>query len=121
MKLILNLIIYALTILIIAAIVPGISVASFWTALIVAIVLGIINIILKPILVILTLPINIITLGLFIFIIDALLFWLTAAIVKGFNVAGFVPALVGALILAFVHVIVNHLERSKTVWPSSTN
>lgn len=111
MKLILRLIINALIILIIAEVVPGITVSGFWTAIIVAIILGLINITLKPILILLTLPINILTLGLFTLIINGLLLWLTAAIVKGFNVAGFWPAFIGALIMSLLHLAMNALQR----------
>jgi putative membrane protein len=78
MNLILRWFINALVILLIAEIVPGITISSFWTALIVAIILGIINVTLKPILLLLTLPITILTLGLFTLIINALMLWLAA-------------------------------------------
>jgi putative membrane protein len=89
----------AVVLLLVAFLVPGFSVNSFYTALIVALILGIVNAIIKPILVILTLPINILTLGLFTFIINAVLILFVSTIVKGFTVDGFVPALFGGLIL----------------------
>ncbi len=102
-----NWLISALSIFLVASYLPGFSVNSFTTALVVALVLGIINAIIKPILIILTLPINILTLGLFTFVINAALIMLAASLVPGFKVAGFGPALVAALILWFISVIVH--------------
>jgi putative membrane protein len=89
----------AVALLVVANLVPGIHVASLYTALFVALVLGIVNAVIRPILVILTLPITVLTLGLFTLIINALLFWFVSTVVKGFFVAGFVPAFWGALLL----------------------
>lgn len=95
------------TLLLIANFVPGITVASFYTAFIVAIIWGIFGLTVKPILTILTLPITIITFGLFSFILNALLFWFLSTIIQGFDVAGFIPALVGSAILAIVSWVLN--------------
>ena len=92
----------ALAVMLAAYLVPGISVASFYTALIVAALLGVVNVIIKPILVVLTLPITILTLGLFTFIINGFLFWGLASFVKGFSVSGFWVAVLGALIVSVV-------------------
>lgn len=97
----------AVAILITANVVPGFSVNSFATALIVALVLGIVNAIIKPVLVILTLPITILTLGLFTFVINAALILLVAKLVKGFTVSGFGPALVAALVLWLINLVIN--------------
>jgi putative membrane protein len=70
------------------------------TALLAGLVLGVVNALLKPLLVVLTLPITVLTLGLFLLVINALLLWLAAAIVPGFRVRGFGPALLGALLLS---------------------
>lgn len=102
-----NWLISALSIFLVANYLPGFSVNSFTTALVVALVLGIINAIIKPILVILTLPINILTLGLFTFVINAALIMLAASLVPGFKVTGFGPALVAALILWGISIIVH--------------
>lgn len=102
-----NWLISALSIFLVANYLPGFSVNSFTTALVVALVLGIINAIIKPILVILTLPINILTLGLFTFVINAALIMLAASLVPGFKVTGFGPALVAALILWVISIIVH--------------
>ncbi len=90
------------TLLLLPEFVPGISVASFYTAVVVAVVWGIFGLTVKPILGILTLPINLITFGLFSFVLNALLFWFLATVIAGFTVAGFVPALIGSAILSCV-------------------
>lgn len=97
--------------------VPGIKIDSFFSALVAALVLGLINALIKPILLILTLPVNIITLGLFTFIINALLFWFASLVVKGFNVADFAAAFWGALCLSVVswltHMLFNGYRAPK--------
>lgn len=80
--------------------IPGIQVESLTTALIAAVVLGLINLFIRPLLMILTLPINLITLGLFTLVINAVLFWVTGALVDGFDVDGFIPAFLGALVVS---------------------
>lgn len=90
-------IINALALLALPYVVPSIQVASFATALIVALVLGLINAVLRPLLILLTLPVTLLTLGLFIFVINALLFQLAGNLVGGFHVGGFWPALVGSI------------------------
>ena len=94
-----------LGLLLVARYVPGIEVSGFSVALMVALVLGLVNIILKPILIILTLPITLLSLGLFTFVINAILFWLVSFFVPGFSVDGFIPAFIGALAIAAVHWI----------------
>jgi putative membrane protein len=93
----------ALMFLLVANIVPGIHVRSFWIALVLALLWGLIGITLKPILIVLTLPINIVTLGIFTFFINAFLFWLLSNIVKGFEVSGFAAAFLGALTLSVLN------------------
>ena len=106
----LRVLINALALLGVTYLIPGFAVDSYYTAIIVALVLGVVNIFFKPIIVILTLPINILTLGLFTFVINALLLWMVARWVEGFNIESFMPALVGALIYSafsyFGHKIV---------------
>src|SRR6185437_14642971 len=92
----------AVTLLLISEYVPGILVESFYTAVVVAILWGILGLTVRPVLKLLTLPINILTLGLFSFVLNALLFWLLATFVAGFHVYGFIPALEGSVILAIV-------------------
>ncbi len=107
MKIILRIIIVALALLAIAKLVPGISIASFYTALIVAILWGVIGITIRPLLQLLALPVTILTLGLFALVINALLFWFLATFVAGFAISGFVPALEGSLLLTLVNWILH--------------
>ncbi|MDD5083474.1 MAG: phage holin family protein [Candidatus Moranbacteria bacterium] len=93
----------ALAFLVVANIVPGIHIASFWTALVVALLWGVIGVTLKPLLIILTLPVNILTLGLFTFVINGFFLMLLAKIVEGFEVNGFGAAILGALVLSLLH------------------
>lgn len=97
----------ALSVLLVAYVVPGIRVESFYTALLVALVLGILNAVVRPILIILTLPITLITLGLFTLVINAVLFWLVSTWVKGFYVDTFWAAVLGALILWVLSMLTN--------------
>lgn len=100
MSILIRLLINTLAILLVAYLVPGVFVAGFYTALIVALVLGILNILVKPLLILLTLPITLITFGLFTLVINALLFWFSGTFIKGFYVEGFMAAFLGALIVA---------------------
>jgi len=85
------------------SLVPGIAVSGGWiTILLVALVWSVISMVIKPVLGILTLPITLITFGLFSFVLNALLFWAMTLIIPGFVVAGFVPALLGALVLSIL-------------------
>jgi len=104
-----NWILSALTILLISQYVKGFYVDSLQTAFIVALFLGIFNAFVKPVLVILTLPINILTLGLFTFVINAILIMATDYFVKGFTVTSFTPALVAAVILWLINIIISKL------------
>ena len=97
MRLLIVWIINALSLLALPYLFDSIRVDGFYTAMIVAVVLGLVNALIRPLLVLLTLPITIVTLGLFIFVINGLLFWFVASFVKGFTVAGFWPALFGAI------------------------
>lgn len=106
-RLITRLLLITLTLLVVAKYIPGITVDGFYTAFIAAVVLGLLNTIVKPILIILTLPITIITIGLFVFVINALLFWFAASFIDGFAVASFWYALLGSLIVSVVSTIGN--------------
>lgn len=103
MSILLSIIINTIAVLVTAYILPGIHISSFFTGLVVAIVLGIVNTILRPIIFILTLPINILTLGLFSFVIMGLLVYLVSAIVPGFKVDNFGWAILFALIVALIN------------------
>ncbi len=111
MSILINWVISALVILVVAYVLPGVMVSGFFVALVVALVLGLINALVKPVLVMLTLPVTVLTLGLFIFVINALLIMLAAAIVPGFQVDGFLWALVFSLILSVVHSFVKNLQQ----------
>lgn len=97
----------ALALVITAHIVPGFAVKSFVAALVAAVILGLVNAIIRPILVLLTLPITLVTLGLFLFVVNALTIWLAGSITPGFIVAGFVPALLGSIVLTLVASVLN--------------
>lgn len=99
----------AFALLLVSRFVPGISVDGIYVALLAALVIGILNVLVKPILFILTLPITIITFGLFTFVLNALMFWLAASFLDGFAVAGFLPALVGSLIVSAVSTVLNRI------------
>jgi putative membrane protein len=97
----------ALAIWLATAIVPGIDASSAGIVLVAALVLGLVNAIVRPILLVLTLPLTLVTLGLFLFVLNALCLWLTSAIVPGFDVRGFWPAFWGALLISAVSWAVN--------------
>jgi putative membrane protein len=112
MGIIISLLINALAIFIAASyIIPGVHVDSFMTAVIVAVVLGVLNAFLKPILVIFTLPITIITLGLFTFVINAILVLLASQFVPGFKVDGFLTALLFSLVVSIISAILGALVK----------
>ncbi|HEV2054379.1 MAG TPA: phage holin family protein [Methylomirabilota bacterium] len=96
----------ALAIVLAASILPGISVDGIVPALAAAVLLGLVNAFVRPVLLILTLPITLVTLGLFLLVLNGLCFWLVASLVKGFHVAGFGSAMLGALVISAVSWIV---------------
>jgi putative membrane protein len=93
----------------VAYLLPGITVSSFITALIAALVLGLVNAIIRPILILLTLPATILTLGVFIFILNGLLFWMVAYFVEGFGVAGFWAGFFGAIVFSLISWLLSAL------------
>lgn len=105
MKLILRVLIGAIALILVAQFLPGVSVDSFGTAVVAALILGLLNAIVKPILVILTLPITIVTLGLFIFVINAFLFMFAASFLSGFHVDSFLSALIGSILVSLISSI----------------
>lgn len=112
MKLIIKWLLSATALLAVANLYSGVEVSSFGAALVAALVIGLFNIFLRPLLIVFTLPVTLLTLGLFLFIINALLFWVAASILDGFQVQGFAAALLGSLIYsAFGLVIDSALER----------
>lgn len=109
MKFILRLILTAAALFGITYLVPGITVDNYTTALIAAVIFGLVNVLIKPILLVITIPVNIITLGLFTLVINAGMFWLTAYLVKGFSVADFTSAFWGALAMMVAGWIIHRL------------
>lgn len=109
MTLLLVWILNAVALLIVAYILPGISVASFGSALIAALVLGLLNTLVKPVLILLTLPITVVTLGLFLIVLNALVFWFAGSILKGFHVEGFWWAVIGAIVYSIVSGLLSGL------------
>ncbi len=107
MRLLLKWLVMTVAVLIAAYFIPGVRVASFFSALMVALFLGIVNLFLKPVLILITLPINILTLGLFTFVINAVLILLASYFVRGFQVAGFWWALLYGIVLSIVHYFLN--------------
>ena len=97
----------ALALYLVAELVPGIEVAGLWPAILAATVLGILNGLVRPVLVILTLPVTLLTLGLFLFVINAALFLLAAAFIDGFSVSGFWIALLGSVLVSIVTALGN--------------
>ncbi len=109
MQIILALILNALALIVTAYIVPGIQVVNFTTALLAAIVLGLVNTFIKPILSFITAPLTIVTLGLFAFVVNAVVLFLVSAVVPGFTVNGWLPAILGAVVLSNVSTVLNSL------------
>ena len=103
----------AVALLAVAYLLPGIHVASFWSALIAALVLGLLNTLVKPVLVLLTLPITIVTLGLFLLVINALVFWFAGSILDGFQVSGFWWAMIGAILYTVISGLLSSLTKTK--------
>ena len=109
MKILLHWLLLTIAILITAYLVPGIAVSGFLTALIAGACLGFINLVIKPVLKLLTLPINILTLGIFSIVLNALLFWALTLVVPGFSIATFQAALIGSVIIAVINWIFNKI------------
>ena len=107
MKIIVRWVLLAAALLLVAQLDSGVSVASFGAALIAALVLGLLNTLLRPLLVLLTLPVTVVTLGLFLFVINALMFYFAASLLQGFNVSGFGAALLGSLIYSVFGIVID--------------
>ena len=113
MQYLLRLIVIALSLLITTYIVPGFSVSNFWTALLSALVLSMLNLFIKPIITLLTLPITLLTLGLFSFVINALMLLLAAHFIHGFTITGFIPALLGSIVISLISSLLSMLTKGK--------
>jgi putative membrane protein len=101
----------AAALLLVAYLYPGVQVNSFGSALIAAAVLGLLNTLLRPLLVLLTLPVTLLTLGLFLFVINAAMFWAAASVLQGFHVNGFVAALIGSLLYSLLGLVIDALTK----------
>ena len=107
MKIIVRWLLLAAALLLVAYLYPGVTINSFGSAMIAAFVLGLFNTLLRPVLVLLTLPVTVITLGLFLFVINALMFYFAASVLNGFHVNGFAAALIGSLIYSLCGMVID--------------
>jgi putative membrane protein len=110
---VLRVLVNALGIYLVAEILPGIEVRSALAALGAGLVLGLINAVVRPVLVVLTLPVTLVTLGLFLLVVNAVCLWLTSLVVDGFTVHGFWPAVLGALLISIISWVVGALTRPR--------
>jgi len=108
-KLVTKLLITMLTLLITSAIIPGMTINGLWAGFWAALLLGVVNLLVKPVITVLTLPITILSLGLFLFIINGLMLLLTAALVPGFAVNGILVAILGSIVLSIVSSLLDKL------------
>lgn len=109
MRLLIRWLINAIALLGIAYYLPGVLVEGYYAAFITALVLGLVNAVIRPIILFFTLPLNLLTLGLFTLVINGFLFWFVSTVVDGFAVSGFMPAFWGALIMTLVSWVVSTL------------
>ena len=107
MKILVRWLLLAAALLLVAHLYPGVVVDSFGSAMIAAFVIGLLNTLLRPILVLLTLPVTLITLGLFLFVINALMFYFAASMLNGLHVTGFAAALIGSLIYSLCGMVID--------------
>lgn len=110
-------IVNALIIMLLAYFLRGVDVSNFYIALVVALMLGILNALIRPILIILTLPINILTLGLFTLVINGFLFWLVSTFISGFTVLDFWSAFFGALLFSLFSILLNFVDKKTAPKP----
>jgi len=113
MRLILVWLINAAALFLLPYIFTSIHVDSFWTALIAALILGLVNTLIRPLLVLLTLPVTLLTLGLFIFVINGLLFWAVGSFIEGFHVGGFWSGVFGAIVYSIISWLLSALLMPK--------
>ncbi|MDB5928219.1 MAG: hypothetical protein JWN13_7155 [Betaproteobacteria bacterium] len=113
MRILLVWLINALALIAVAYLVPSIHVSSFTSALVAALILGLVNAVIRPVLVLLTLPVTVLTLGLWILVINALLFWFVGSFVRGFVVEGFLAGLIGSILFSIVSWLLSALVLSR--------
>ncbi|MBK6614880.1 phage holin family protein [Ottowia sp.] len=109
MRLILKWLLSAAALLAVAYLYGGVAVAGFGAAMVAALVIGLLNLVVRPVLVVLTIPITLLTLGLFLFVINALMFWAASGLLQGFHVNGFGAALLGSLIYSALGVLIDRV------------
>ena len=114
MNYILRLLLSALAVVLLANILPGVEVSSYWIALLVALVLSVLNILVKPLLILLTLPVTIVTLGLFLLVVNAIIILLADALVEGFDVHGLWWALLFSLLLSLLQSLLFSLIKEES-------
>jgi putative membrane protein len=107
MRLIFKWLLSAVALLAVAFIYSGVMVNNFTSALIAAAVIGLLNMVVRPVLVVLTLPVTVVTLGLFLFVINALMFWAASGMLDGFQVDGFTGALIGSLVYSLLGLLID--------------
>lgn len=107
LKLLLKWLLSAAALLFVAYVYGGVQVKTFTAALVAALVIGLLNAVVRPVLVVLTLPVTVVTLGLFLFIINALMFWTAAGLLNGFYVNGFAAALIGSLLYSLISLVID--------------
>lgn len=117
-----NLLAVALSLLVVDLVVPGVDLATFAAAVIAAVAIGFVNSFIKPVLSVLSLPINFLTLGLFSLVVNGFCFWLASVLVPGFSVHGVLGAILGPVILSFVNTFLNNyfVERNPSLKPNVT-
>ena len=109
MRILLAWLINAIALVAVAYLVPSITVSSFASALVAALILGLVNAVIRPVLVLLTLPVTLLTLGLFIFVINGLLFWFVGSFLRGFVVNGFWAGFIGSILFSIVSWLLSAL------------
>jgi putative membrane protein len=112
MKIIFKWLLSAAALLAVAHLYSGVQVSTFTSAMVAALVIGLLNTIVRPILVLLTLPVTLITLGLFLFVINALMFWAAGSMLSGFHVNSFGAALVGSIIYSLLAIVIDSALQS---------
>lgn len=114
MRWLLHWIVNAVVLLVVAHFVPGFNISSFGSAMFAVVIIGIVNATLGLFLKFVTFPLSILTLGLFVFVIDAIVLWLSSKLVPGFSITGFGPAFIAALILALIQMLLGFFTSEKT-------
>ncbi len=105
----------AVALLLVPYAIPGVYIDTFYSALVAVLVLGLVNTLIRPIFILLTLPVTLLTLGLFLFVINALMFWFVGDILNGFRVTGFLPALFGSIVYSLASWLFSSLAPGKPV------